>query len=321
MSSPKIDLVDDPAWLDLVELDVAELLEGTRLAGAPVVRVSAATGEGLEELRVALANQLAHMPARRDRARPRLPVDRVFSLSGFGTIVTGTLLDGALAVGDNVVLLPSGSTARVRGLQTHKQPVAAGSPGSRLAVNLGGVDASDVRRGDVVVRPGTLQPTLLVDAQVRLLDDAHAPLKHNAPVDFFTGASEIPARVRVLGSETIEPGGTGWVQLRMARPVVVVAGDRFILRTPSPSATVGGGVVLNAQPGRRWRRYDAGVLKRLEALARGAPDDLLLDALNRSPITVERLLLERSGLDGAVAADSADTTRGRRCGAAPARRR
>ena len=300
----KCDLVDDPAWLDLVEIDVTELLERTRLDGAPIVRVSAATGDGLEVLRGEVAAALEHLPARRDRARPRLGVDRAFTLSGFGTIVTGTLLDGALAVGDSVELLPQGVAGRVRGLQTHKQAVRAGRPGSRLAINLGGIDASDVRRGDVVAHPGTLHPTLLLDAQVRLLPDAHAPLKHNAPVDFFSGASEIPARARVLGTEGIEPGRTGWVQLRLARPAVVVAGDHFILRTPSPSATIGGGVVVNAQPGRRWRRYDGAVLKRLEALVRGAPDELLLDALARSPFLAPKELSVRSGLDAALAADA-----------------
>lgn len=297
----KIDLVDDPAWLDLVELDVAELLEGTRLAGAPVARVSATTGEGLDALRADLATLLANLPARRDRARPRLPIDRAFTLSGFGTIVTGTLLDGALAVGDSVELLPAGLPARVRGLQTHKQAVSLGQPGSRLAINLGGIDADQVRRGDVVARPGTLRPTLLVDAQVRLLPDAHGPLKHNAAVDFFTGASEIPARARVLGAEVIEPGSTGWVQLRLQRPAVVVAGDHFILRTPSPSATLGGGVVVNPQPGRRWRRGDAAVLMRLAALARGAPDELLLDVLVRAPFATPGQLIERSGLDASEA--------------------
>jgi len=297
----KVDLIDDPDWIDLVELEVAELLEGTRLAGAPIVRVSATTGEGLDALREGLATLLDHLPPRRDRARPRLPVDRAFVLSGFGTIVTGTLLDGALAVGDSVEILPSGIPARVRGLQTHKRSVSAGQPGSRLAINLGGIDASQVRRGDVVARPGTLRPSLLIDAHVHLLPDAHAPLKHNAAVDFFTGASEIPARARVLGAEVIDPGSSGWVQLRLERPAVVVAGDHFILRTPSPSATVGGGVVVNPQPGRRWRRRDAAVLARLEALARGAPDELLYDALARAPFATPRQLTERSGLDVSVA--------------------
>lgn len=297
----KIDLVDDPTWLDLVELDVAELVEGTRLAGAPIVRVSAATGAGLDALLATLAARLAQMPARRDRARPRLGIDRAFTLSGFGTIVTGTLLDGTLAVGDSVVLLPSGLPARVRGLQTHKQSVSEGQPGSRLAINLGGVDAAEVQRGDVVARPGSLQPTLLLDAQVRLLADAHGPLKHNARVDFFTGASEIPARARVLGAEAIAPGGVGWVQLRLERPAVVVAGDHFILRTPSPSATLGGGVVVNAQPGRRWRRHDAAVLTRLAALVRGAPDELVLDALIRAPFATPRQVKEQASLDDAAA--------------------
>jgi selenocysteine-specific elongation factor len=252
----KSDLIDDPEWLELVELDVAELLASTHLAGAPIVPVSAVTGAGLEELKRVLAMALTDLPPRRNRGRPRLPIDRVFTLSGFGTIVTGTLLDGELNVGDTVEILPTQRTARVRSLQTHRRPVQTARPGSRVAINLTGVGADALQRGDVVVHPNTLIPTTLIDVRFRLLADGPRPLKHNQAVDFFVGAAEIPAVVRLLGTETLAPGEEGWLQLRLARPAVVTAGDRFILRQPSPSQTLGGGVIVNPSPQRRWRRFD-----------------------------------------------------------------
>jgi selenocysteine-specific elongation factor len=297
----KIDRVEDADWLDLVELDVHDLLATTRFGGAPIVRVSAVTGEGLDNLRRELARVLQQLPPRRNRARPRLPIDRVFSLSGLGTIVTGTLSDGVFAVGDVVEILPSGIAARVRGLQTHKQQVETGEPGSRLAINLSGVGVEDVHRGDVVARPRTLQPSTLIDVRFRLLPDASKPLAHNQKVDFFSGAAEVPAYTRVLGAEQLEPGAEGFLQLRLDRPVVVLPGDRFILRQPSPSQTLGGGSVLNPLPRRRWRRFDEAALARLETLSRGAPEEIVLQALARQPLASERDLLRSVDLDSGEA--------------------
>ena len=298
----KIDRSEDSEWLDLVEMDVLELLATTHLAGAPIVRVNSLSGEGLDCLRSHLAQQLQSLPPRRNRARPRLPIDRVFSLSGLGTIVTGTLSDGVFAVGDSVEILPAGLPARVRGLQTHKQQVTTGEPGSRLAINLAGVGVEDVRRGDVVAKPQSLQPTMLIDVRFRLLADAAKALRHNQPVDLFCGAAETPAFVRVLGVEQLAPGAEGFLQLRLARPIVVLAGDRFILRQPSPSLTLGGGEVLNPLPRRRWRRFDAAVLAQLHTAGRGAPDEILLQTLVRSPLATERDLLRSVNLDAETAA-------------------
>ncbi len=300
----KIDRVDDPEWLDLVELDIHELLASTRLAGAPVVRVSATTGVGLDDLRGQLAQLLADLPPRRNRARPRLPIDRVFSLSGLGTIVTGTLSDGAFAAGEAVEILPAGLAARIRGMQTHKQQVTQAEPGSRVALNLSGVAVEELHRGDVVARPGTLRPSTLIDVRFRLLPDAPRPLAHNQRVDFFSGAAEVPAYARVLGAEQLAPGAEGFLQLRLDRPVVVLPGDRFILRQPSPSLTLGGGDVLSAQPRRRWRRFDPAALARLQTLSKGDPQDLLLGALVRRPLVTVRELLAASDLHGEVAAQS-----------------
>ena len=202
----KIDRAEDADWLDLVELDVHDLLATTRFASTPIVRVSAVTGEGLDSLRRQLAQVLLQLPPRRNRARPRLPIDRVFSLSGFGTIVTGTLSDGAFALGDAVEIMPGRIAARVRGLQTHKRQIEAGEPGSRLAINLSGVGVEELHRGDVVARPGTLQASTLIDVRFRLLPDAPRPLAHNQRVDFFSGAAEVPAYARVLGGRTTGAG-------------------------------------------------------------------------------------------------------------------
>lgn len=292
----KTDLVDDPEWLELVEWDVRDLLEGTRLAAASIVPVSAVTGSGLDELRQALAQALVQLPPRRDRGRPRLPIDRVFSLSGFGTIVTGTLSDGHFGLGDAVEILPGGQEARIRGLQTHKQSIERAQPGSRVAINLSGVGTDEISRGDVVARPSTLRSTVLVDVAFRLLPDAPKPLMHNQRVDLFSGASEIPAHVRLLGTEALQPGEEGWLQLRLARPVVLVAGDRYILRQPSPSRTLGGGVVLDPAPRQRYRRFDPAVVQRLQTLARGAPDEVLLQTLERQPLLARDELIGQSGL-------------------------
>lgn len=293
----KVDLIDDEEWLDLVELDVVELLQETRLANAPIVRVSAATDVGLDQLRHELANTFAQLAPRRNRARPRLPADRIFSLSGFGTIVTGTLSDGLFAVGDPVEILPHGVAARIRGLQTHNQQIEQGKPGSRLAINLSGVSVDEIQRGNVIAKPDTLRSTILVDVDFRLLADAPKAIVHNQAVDFFSGAAEVPARVRLIGSEAIEPGQSGWLQLRLEKPMVVAAGDRYILRQPSPSMTLGGGSILSPHPRRRWRRFDPQVIARLETLAQGDPGEILLQTLARNLSLTAPELIEQSGLD------------------------
>jgi len=226
-----------------------------------------------------------------DRGRPRLSVDRVFTVAGFGTVVTGTLIDGALALGQEVTILPRGLTARVRGLQTHKKKIERAVPGSRVAVNLSGVDLADVRRGDTVTAPGWLTPTALVDTRFQLLPDAARPLRHNSQVKLFHGAAEVTAQVRLLGNEQLVPGAEGWLQFRLAEPLNLVKGDRFIVRLPSPSLTLGGGVIVDAHSTHRHRRFKPEVIAHLETLARGSPSEILVRALDASgPATVTDLL-------------------------------
>ena len=286
----KSDLVE-AEWLDLVAADVSSTLEGTCLSGASILPVSSRTGAGIPKLRAELDRVLAACPPRPDRGRPRLSMDRVFTVAGFGTVVTGTLVDGSLTLGQEVALLPKGLAARVRGLQTHKTKIERAVPGSRVAVNLSGVELTDVRRGDVVTTPGWLVPTLLVDTRLQLLGDAPRPLKHNSQVKFFHGAAQVTAQTRLLGDEQLVPGAEGWVQFRLSEPLSLVKGDRFIVRLPSPSITLGGGTVVEAHPTHRHRRFKPQVTARLETLARGSPSEILLESLDAAgPVTVADLL-------------------------------
>jgi selenocysteine-specific elongation factor len=301
----KIDLASDSAWLDLVETDIRSAAAGTVMSDAPIVRVSAKTKSGLDELISILSRILEEKPARPDLNRPRLPIDRVFSMSGFGTVVTGTLLDGHLSLGDDVEILPSGHKGRVRGLQTHKKKEEIAIPGSRTAVNISGVETESVQRGEVVVRPNQYQSTRRLDARFRLLKEGSASLKHNSEVKFFVGASETIANLRLLGTEELNPGEEGWIQLELREPVVTVRGDRYILRRPSPSETLGGGVIVDHQPKGRHKRFDENLLRSLESLAQGTPADILIEAalaMNVAPINeiVARSRLESANAESAL---------------------
>jgi selenocysteine-specific elongation factor len=275
----KADLVDEE-WLELVREEVAEQLKPTTLVGAEIIPVSAYTGQGIPALLAQLERILDELQERQNIARPRLPVDRVFTMTGFGTVVTGTLLDGMFRLGQEVEVLPPGLKTRIRGLQTHRHQVEVATPGSRVAMNLANVPRTELERGNVVTLPGQLQNTMLVDTRVQLLADAARPLGHNTLVDFYSGSQEVPAKVRLLDVEELMPGHSAWAQLRLSRPAVVARRDRFILRIPSPSMTIGGGQVIDVQP-RYHRRFQQSVLNALETLERGSPDELVLAALDR----------------------------------------
>jgi selenocysteine-specific elongation factor len=271
----KCDLVEAD-WLQLVTEEVADHLDGSSLADAPVVEVSSRTGQGVERIRQELQRVLSSAPAHRDDGDPRLPVDRSFSLRGFGTIVTGTLAGGSLDLGDQPVLLPEGRRVRVRGLQQHNRPVAQALPGSRTAVNLAGVQRSEVRRGDVLARPDLLVATNRLGVRIQVLPAAAAPVRHRARVLVYHGTAEVSAQVLLLEGEMLEPGGSGLAQLRLDAPVAAAPQDRFVLRLLTPPLLVAGGVVLD---------LDYGPLRRREALLRLAgresedPEALLLTAL------------------------------------------
>ncbi|HWQ04670.1 MAG TPA: selenocysteine-specific translation elongation factor [Longilinea sp.] len=302
----KIDLVPDSDWLDLVEEEVRQALSGSVLEHAPIIRVSARTRIGLDALLQALAECLANIQARLDLGRPRLPIDRVFSMPGFGTVATGTLIDGHFSVGDEVDVLPAGKRGRIRGLQTHKHKEETAFPGSRTAVNIAGLDVADVQRGNVLAHPGKYLPTQRIDVNFRLLSEAAGALVHNTEVKFYLGTAEVLARVRLLGSEKIMPGGQGWLQLELRDPIIAVRGDRYILRRPSPGETLGGGSIVDPQPKQRHKRFDSSVLQQLEAMRLGQPNDVLLQAslaLGAAPLAKVKAYsrLEKEQLETATA--------------------
>lgn len=302
----KIDMVDDPDWLELVAQDVTTLLLGTALQGAPILPVSARTGAGIASLEAAIEHLLQETPVPPNTNQPRLPIDRVFAMSGFGTVVTGTLLGGSLRLGDEVALLPSGVRGRVRGLQRYRTPVETASPGSRLAVNISGVDKNEVKRGDVLTYPGQIHPTQLADIRFRHLPDVERALRHNAQVKFFAGTAETTAFVRLLDAETLPPGAEGWLQVRLDSPLALTKGERVILRYPSPSETIGGGIVVNVNPTRRWKRFNAEVIARLELQMQGSPAERIAQAAeNPEPLKRQTLQQRYHGTDFADAATAA----------------
>ena len=271
----KADTVDQD-WIDLVKLEVEDVLKGTSLEGAPMAQVSAITGQGMPELLELLDSMLEETTRREDLGRPRLAIDRSFVMTGFGTVVTGTLLDGSLAVGQEVELVPSGLKRRIRGLQSHQQKVESIGPGNRVAVNLANTTQDEAERGQVLTMPGWLRPTRIVDVRIRMIPSAPQPIKHNLGVTFYTGTSESFARVRLLDVAELQPGQEGWAQIHLADPLAIVKGDYFVLR--SSQWTLGGGQVVDPDPSRH-RRYQQGVLEKLEVMAEGSPEDLVLKAL------------------------------------------
>lgn len=292
----KADLVDEE-WIELVREEVVEQLQPTTLAGAEIIPVSSYTGEGLPKLVVELERIFDEEDVRQNIARPRLPIDRVFTMTGFGTVVTGTLLDGNFKTGQEVEVQPQGLKSRIRSMQTHRHQIDIATPGNRVALNLANVSRSELERGNVVALPGQLQGTMLIDVRLQLLADAVRPLGNNTLIDFYSGSQEAPAKVRLLDVEELKPGQSALAQIRLSRPAVVARRDRFILRIPSPSSTVGGGEVIDVHP-RYHRRYHQSVLLALETLERGSPDELVLATLDRRRETVRSGTKSIHGLVG-----------------------
>ena len=270
----KSDLVDSE-WLGFMSETVREFLAGSAFAGFEIVPVSSISGSGLSELQHALDRALAAFQRSPVLQPARLPIDRVFSMPGFGVVVTGTLTGAPLRVGDRIEILPGERSARIRGLQSFGESAETALPGSRVAVNLAGLETNELSRGDVMSLPATLHPAMRLDARIRLMVSSERPLAHNDDVVVFAGSAEVPARVALLEGDVLDPGKAGWVQLRFARPMVLVPGDRFVLRRPSPPETIGGGVALELDAPRH-KRNRPDVIARLETLAAGDPADRLL---------------------------------------------
>ncbi len=286
----KKDLVD-PEWLDLVQEEIRTFLAGTFLQGAPIIPVSAVSGEGLGDLRDALLHLSVESHPRRGDGITRLPIDRVFTIRGFGTVVTGTLWTGALSVGDEVIILPKDLHSRVRKLQVHNENVERATAGQRAAVNLPGLDTGQIERGDLVCLPETLRTSTSLEATLALLTDAPRPLANRARVRFHLGTAEILARIILLDREKVNPGEEAYVHLRLEQPTAAMLHDRYVVRSYSPATTMGGGIILDpCPPPKRRRRPD--VVAHLKILERGSSRDRLLELLkssSTSPLTLSAL--------------------------------
>src|SRR5579871_1471048 len=296
----KMDLVDKE-WTDAVEEDVRAQLAGSPLADAPIIRVSATNGKGIDALKRILMSAVSRAEAR-DASLPfRLPIDRVFVRPGFGAVVTGTLVAGVIHVGDAAEIVPQQLGTRVRGLQLHGKKVDEAEAGSRVAVNLAGVEHAEIARGAQLSAPGALSPTTTFDATVRLLKDIARPLKDRARIRVHFGTAEILGRVRLLEDrDEVQGGEKVYVQFRGETEFACARGDRFVLRTYSPMSTIGGGVILDPAPQRHARR-DPAVVEALAARERGTPEDVVDTLLLRCPTgIVIREIPTKSGFTTAI---------------------
>ncbi|HEU4964130.1 MAG TPA: selenocysteine-specific translation elongation factor, partial [Bacilli bacterium] len=283
----KIDTVEDE-WLELVEEEVRSGLADTFLADAPLVKVAAAKGVGIEGLREEIARMADEVVPREVTAPLRLPVDRIFSVPGFGSVVTGTIFTGRVKVGDAVDVLPAGKEARVRSIQVHGEAVEQAQAGQRAALNIAGVERAELDRGMVVAQPDLYRATEMIDVRMHLMPDAPRTLTNRMRIRFYIGASEVMGRVSILEGNELLPGDNGLVQIRLEAPIVCEAGDRFIIRTYSPMLTIGGGQVIDPYPTREHRRRRDYVLEELRVREQGGPEQLLLQALVDEPgLTVQ----------------------------------
>ena len=276
----KADLAE-PDWIELVRDDVRRAVEPTFLAGSPIVAVSAKTGTGLSELRATLVQLARAVPVKDPDRTARLPIDRVFTVKGFGTVVTGTLVSGRFAVDEKVEVYPRGVQSKIRGLQVHGHAVEQAAAGQRTAVNLQGVERAALERGDVVAPAGTLVPTLLLDGTLELLEDAPRPVKTRDRVRFHAGTQEVMARVLPVDRPELEPGGTCHARFRLEAPVVALPGDRFVVRSYSPIVTIGGGTVLDIAPP-RFKRKGPALAAHLALLASGSSAEVLEEHLKQA---------------------------------------
>jgi selenocysteine-specific elongation factor len=269
----KIDMVESD-WLELVKEDLSEYLKDTFLAGAPIAEVSSLTGEGLKELMETLDRMVAEIPERAVGHLFRLPADRVFTMKGFGTVITGTTVSGRIHTGDEATLYPQNIPVKIRGIQVHSQEVTEVRAGLRTAINLQGVEKAAVRRGNILAGKDALRSTFMVDVRLSLLKSVPRKLKNRAKVRFHTGTSEIISTVVLLDTEELEPGKTGFAQIRLEEPTTVLRQDPYVLRSYSPVRTIGGGEILHPLPGKK-KRFSQEALADLKSLHKGKLEEII----------------------------------------------
>ncbi len=285
----KTDLVE-PEWVELVTDDIQDFVKDTFLQDKPVVPVSAHTGDGLENLKNTLVEIANQTPAKNETGIFRIPIDRVFTMRGFGVVTTGTLFSGSVAVGEQVEVYPKGLPARVRGLQVHGESVEKSTAGLRTAVNLQGLERTEVFRGDIIGHPDELKTTYMLDVHLEHLADAPRPLKTRDRIRFHSGTAEIMGRISLIGQDLLEPGDNSFAQVRLEEPIVVLPRDRFVIRSYSPIITIGGGEILDIMP-RKHRRLRSSSMNHLDSLYHGDETERLL------------ILIQDARLDGIELAD------------------
>ena len=273
----KADTVD-PEWLELMRDEIREKTVGSFLEGKPIVAVSAYTGQGIPQLKEMLRELVREAGEKSLRIPFRLPIDRVFSVEGFGTVVTGTLIEGAINEGDPAELVPSGAQTRIRNLQVHGKNVNTAYAGQRVAINLAGLKKTDIRRGDCVVKPGSVRTSRMLDVRLQNLKHSGRVIKNDSQVHLFHGSAVLLAKVVLFGREELKPGESCYAQLRLTEPIASKNGDRFVIRFFSPLETIGGGVILDDQP-RRHKRGDPRIQEVLKIKETGSRDDLTVQLL------------------------------------------
>ncbi|MCL2856773.1 MAG: selenocysteine-specific translation elongation factor [Oscillospiraceae bacterium] len=273
----KADLVE-PEWLEMVAEDIRQLVAGSFLEGAPIQPVSAHTGQGLDEFRALLSEACKGAQGKAEAGDCRIPVDRVFSVDGFGTVITGTMIEGELREGDEVEVYPSGLRTRVRNLQVHSKDVEMAPAGSRVAVNLASVKREDVLRGDTIATPGSMMTTMMLDVRLQILPDSGRIIENGSRLHFYHGSRQALCKLVLLDSDRLSPGQEGFAQLRFTEKIAVKKDDRFVLRFYSPLETIGGGIVLDPNPGRR-RRHNEKVLGALRVREQGSIGENLLQII------------------------------------------
>lgn len=298
----KCDLADSE-WIDLVEEDIRGMVEGTFLEGRPAVRVDSLSGRGIDELTSAIT---ALAGKKRDAAPGsifRLPIDRVFSVKGFGTVVTGSALSGTVYLDDRLELLPHRRAVRVRGIESHGEAAEQARAGMRVALNLAQIAVDEIARGDVIATPDRLRPTFMLDVELHLLEASPVPLEQRQRIRLHVGTQEVMARAVILDRDHIDPGETGLVQLRLEAMTAVQRLDRFVIRRYSPQTTMGGGRILDANPKKHRKRHEDQILDSLEQLRDDRAGRLILSILKKERFLTFDELVAQSGLDAAIVDD------------------